>query len=732
MIPKIEFELQTDAQLEGMIDCYQDSYGLPVFACKHCNLKNTKKPQILKHLRLLGKEKDIECDKCGRKFADVRYLKYHNERVHEKKVKHECFVCGKGYRDKASLRSHLNIHDEARTPPKIFKETHLPKELQTELESSESVVFEEKELPKNLVCKFCAKIFMSQQGRVRHEKNHQDEEKHKRIMDSLEFEATHKEDVKNVIKKENVKIERNLFNVTETAPVTSKLESDEKTFLFKCKTCFLQFSSSKLLRTHKCLDAEPDKNFVFKCKTCFRHFASSKLLRTHDCQNAGQPPGKHEDVHNNVKYVHNVRNVKDVENVHSVKDTWESPPNIDDLTEVENKKNILLQKIKSIENRDDEPAVFDSTANEIPNEKNQQSTAEENDEQMMRSQSQRVPRRKYKKRPLVNCPKCEKTFRSEREMKSHVTRHSFPCSGCGKLLKNERAVQRHLLLHARENATDKDPEEEKNSPQSKIYDFICDICERGLSSEEDLVKHRESHKRDVIYQCKNCDQTFVKNKMLLNHMMVVHDMKRDEVSAIEHKCVHCDFKTDKRRTLEGHLRNHKTERFICTECGKKLKGKISMKHHMKKHKGIYDFQCEECEKKFVSPGTLRGHTLARHSNAVFICEECGTEFKLKQQYKNHLTLHTGERKIPCRAIGCRKMFRSYNARSNCETAHKGIKNFKCKLCSKLFLRRNSFKLHTKRHEGIKNHTCATCGRAFVEPAGARKCKHSGIEGKGKY
>ena len=31
----------------------------------------------------------------------------------------------------------------------------------------------------------------------------------------------------------------------------------------------------------------------------------------------------------------------------------------------------------------------------------------------------------------------------------------------------------------------------------------------------------------------------------------------------------------------------------------------------------------------------------------------------------------------------------------------------------------------KRHNGIKEHSCATCGKAFVEPAGARKCKHKG-------
>ena len=128
---------------------------------------------------------------------------------------------------------------------------------------------------------------------------------------------------------------------------------------------------------------------------------------------------------------------------------------------------------------------------------------------------------------------------------------------------------------------------------------------------------------------------------------------------------------------------------------------------------------------------MRSHISSKHSKTMFICEECGKEFRLKQQYNTHLTFHTGEKKIPCRAIGCQKMFRTYNTRTNCEIKHKGIKNYKCDLCPKLFLRRSNLKLHIKRHKGIKNYTCATCGRAFVEPAGARLCKHSGIEGKAR-
>ena len=292
-----------DIDLESMIESFEDSYGLPVYSCTHCQLKNTKKIRILKHLRLLGKGKDLECDKCGRKFSEIRYLKYHTERVHDKKVNFECFVCQRGYRDKASLRSHLNIHDEAKTPPKVFKETYLPQELLEQLKTSEKVMFEEKELPKDLVCQFCAKIFMSANSAVRHEKLHQDEEKHNRIMENLEFEAIHKDDSKTAVKEEKVKLEtskedvkmrlkENMFKLERGAlppKITHKLtnqQEDEKMFLFKCKACQHQFKSSKLLRTHDCKNMEqPDntKSFLFRCQTCSTQFDSSKLLRSHVC-----------------------------------------------------------------------------------------------------------------------------------------------------------------------------------------------------------------------------------------------------------------------------------------------------------------------------------------------------------------------------------------------------------------------------------------------------------------
>ena len=43
----------------------------------------------------------------------------------------------------------------------------------------------------------------------------------------------------------------------------------------------------------------------------------------------------------------------------------------------------------------------------------------------------------------------------------------------------------------------------------------------------------------------------------------------------------------------------------------------------------------------------------------------------------------------------------------------------------MFMKKTSLSVHVKRHEGKKDHQCAVCGKAFVEPAGARNCKHSG-------
>ena len=82
----------------------------------------------------------------------------------------------------------------------------------------------------------------------------------------------------------------------------------------------------------------------------------------------------------------------------------------------------------------------------------------------------------------------------------------------------------------------------------------------------------------------------------------------------------------------------------------------------------------------------------------FSCSHCGKSFSSKSNYlKNHLVLHTGEKKYKC--VQCERTFsQSGHLRTHMMT-HTGEKRYSCVQCLKSFSRGSSLKKHTMIHTG---------------------------------
>ncbi len=77
------------------------------------------------------------------------------------------------------------------------------------------------------------------------------------------------------------------------------------------------------------------------------------------------------------------------------------------------------------------------------------------------------------------CPQCEKSFKTNRDLKQHSIVHSqtknFECPKCGKLFKTNRDLQSHLRTH------------------NNKRDFKCEICNKEFKRPDALKKHKRTH-----------------------------------------------------------------------------------------------------------------------------------------------------------------------------------------------------------------------------------------------
>lgn len=105
--------------------------------------------------------------------------------------------------------------------------------------------------------------------------------------------------------------------------------------------------------------------------------------------------------------------------------------------------------------------------------------------------------------------------------------------------------------------------------------------------------------------------------------------------------------------------------FQCSQCGKVLKTKYSLKRHLQMHSGIKQYQCDQCKREFFLHSNLLKHLRCHSSNKKHVCSECGMRFYERNKLVIHLRRHTGE------------------------------KPFSCSICLKSFVSRDQLRVHEK-------------------------------------
>ena len=198
-------------------------------------------------------------------------------------------------------------------------------------------------------------------------------------------------------------------------------------------------------------------------------------------------------------------------------------------------------------------------------------------------------------------------------------RRNLKCEECGKIFRRIHGLRNHLISH-REKI---DP---KFKEARKIH--MCDQCPRSFTNRQVLKRHKLVHSTEKNFVCDLCQKGF-KTIYELNY----HKFTHTDQSKLPFKCDQCfkrfpfitRLKKHKESVHQG-IKSHK-----CTLCDKAFKSHTDLRHHMNWHAGV-KFRCTLCPKEFTRKEVLKIHVKFRHRNGgpgntetpkQFTCDECG-------------------------------------------------------------------------------------------------------------
>ncbi|KXJ11605.1 Zinc finger protein 26 [Exaiptasia diaphana] len=182
-------------------------------------------------------------------------------------------------------------------------------------------------------------------------------------------------------------------------------------------------------------------------------------------------------------------------------------------------------------------------------------------------------------------------------------------------------------------------------------DNLNETIQVNHSFQEQLKEHGMK-----LFKCGSCEDTFICNYLLENHVARMHTQERP------FECSYCKKTFLSQKNLNGHIQTthvrvamQKEEKLLeCCYCKKKLKGKKILTEHVRTHTGEKPFQCSYCQKKFARKHVLKDHLRVHTGEKPFECFLCKKKYRHKKTLRDHLKAHTGERTFECSF--CKKKF----------------------------------------------------------------------------
>uniref|UniRef100_A0A1I8Q6K9 C2H2-type domain-containing protein n=1 Tax=Stomoxys calcitrans TaxID=35570 RepID=A0A1I8Q6K9_STOCA len=223
------------------------------------------------------------------------------------------------------------------------------------------------------------------------------------------------------------------------------------------------------------------------------------------------------------------------------------------------------------------------------------------------------------------CNICGKCWNNRQRLHNHLRIHGerdFSCDICGKKFVEGRHLETHKLVHVPESeknfpcnecgkfyANEVALSRHKNSVHLNIYTKVCDICGQILPDASTFKTHMERH-AGISVKCDECGLILANKRCLTLHKQRKHpvDGKRD------YNCHICSRVSPTLKALKKHIHEvHETDyKFTCTICGKGFKRSDNFKSHMSTHTGSPLYRCPWCPRAFNSNGNMHKHRKTVH------------------------------------------------------------------------------------------------------------------------
>ncbi|XP_055301263.1 zinc finger protein OZF-like [Sitodiplosis mosellana] len=282
-----------------------------------------------------------------------------------------------------------------------------------------------------------------------------------------------------------------------------------------------------------------------------------------------------------------------------------------------------------------------------------------------------------------HCLDCGRKFARKCSYIQHSRLHTglnlFSCTICNKVFCKPSHLKAHLRIHERERRAGRS--------------FECHLCRFQFLAVHGLKIHMNlKHVSGVknAYQCKHCNEVFMKQMELDNHLRSVHQLN------VSHKCPHCSREFDELPHMKEHLTIHSEAKpFMCEICGNAFKTKKQLHMHMTKHTDERRFKCGECGQMLKSRSNYKNHMRQHTGERPFKCTHCEKTFVQRANYLKHLRWHSGDKPHGC--TYCEKRFpTSYDKKLHENSMHTGNKPFKCEMCDRAFAQPSTLRVHRLR------------------------------------